>query len=491
MKKLMIAAAVAAMVGSGFAGDAPQVYDMTITVKTTQCSGKQAKNVCGVLDENDNPVFNLYYRSQVTKKIYGKFWGCGCCTIAAPAVYGDPEQDNGFMFWVDKDAFHDAEMVWTKLQRVGKTGENVEGIFSLTLSDCKIDKDTGDIVVSESAWLDGAGYGTAKIDCDGEDSYIKSMSGNVVGTWDAASESFTSGCKYCGTEANCTAYTFCESCCDTSDDADKAVVFGSFTLKYNSSKTKALDKGKYIDEAYKFNKYVTAEFACIKAEASGDDDEEETMAERLQKQYTAAKTAYNDAVAATNTQQAVIEDLAKGKTECTKGQELAADVTAAEKDEKDAVNAYTTAYDKASDQVKVVGDAAEALATTNAALAEAKAELAKATTRKDVEALNKKIAEIEFGVSDCTTALSNAKTAAASEATAAANIEKLANKKADAIAKRVEAEQAVTDWGNTGYDAAKKEAADKQGELTKTVEDAEYALEKADLACTLNAVECK
>ena len=46
MKKLMIAAAAAATVGGAFA--APQVYDMTITVKATECksANKAYKNVC-------------------------------------------------------------------------------------------------------------------------------------------------------------------------------------------------------------------------------------------------------------------------------------------------------------------------------------------------------------------------------------------------------------------------------------------------------------
>ena len=80
------------MVGGAFAGDAPQVYDFTANLKTTACSGKSAKDVCGD---------TVFYRQQVTQKLYGKFWGCGCDVIACPDNYAiDQANENGFVFWM-------------------------------------------------------------------------------------------------------------------------------------------------------------------------------------------------------------------------------------------------------------------------------------------------------------------------------------------------------------------------------------------------------
>ena len=64
MKKPMIAAAAAATAGSIF-GATAQVYDMTITVKSTECKDnkKLYKNVCA-----DDIQF---YRAQATQKFYG------------------------------------------------------------------------------------------------------------------------------------------------------------------------------------------------------------------------------------------------------------------------------------------------------------------------------------------------------------------------------------------------------------------------------------
>ena len=109
MKKLMIAAAAAAMVGGVYAVDNPQVYDFTATLKTTSCSGKSAKDVCGD---------TVYYRSQVTQKLYGKFWGCDCDVIGCPdsANYGiDDVNQDGYMFWTSTKvpgAFHGADWQW-------------------------------------------------------------------------------------------------------------------------------------------------------------------------------------------------------------------------------------------------------------------------------------------------------------------------------------------------------------------------------------------
>lgn len=320
MKKLMIAAASAAMIGGAFADGVAQVYDFTATVKTTACSGKSAKDVCGD---------TVYYRQQITQKLYGKFWGCGCEVIACPDNYAiDKAEENGFVFWTTTKlggAFEDADMQWSLLQRLGKKGENVEGFFGLTLID------DGDAV----ALLSGAGYGTAKIYCDDEDkNYIKSMSGNVVGYWDASADPIATGCYYCGGVEECTVFAFC-SC--VAEDNEFAAVFGTFTIKYNASQTKSVNGGKSITEvAFKKNPAV---LAVLNATDDDDDDDDEDAKTKLEKSYAAAK--------------ATLDDLNKGANECSKGVELAQAVTDTATKYANAQAATTAAEDAIDDDANV------------------------------------------------------------------------------------------------------------------------------------------
>ena len=276
MKKLMIAAAAAAMIGGAYADDCkvvavPQVYDMTITVKATTCKSatKSYSTVCGE---------KLQYRAQATQKFYGKFWGCDCDVIACPKAvnYGKPKLNNkvdtstcddsgiadssvnnSFMFWGAADAFHKAEMTWSLLQLVGKKYTNIEGVFTLSLYACE----GGEAEQDPAFTLTGAGYGTATVyGCADAKNVIKSMSGNVVGMWDVTAGSEISGCKYCGELSDCAPEQFC-ACVDARDD--KTAAFGTFTIKYNASQTKALKSGKWITDANKFKSFVTAEFTCI------------------------------------------------------------------------------------------------------------------------------------------------------------------------------------------------------------------------------------
>ena len=289
MKKLMIAAAAAAMVGGVYAGNVPQVYDFTATLKATECSGKTAKDVCS----GDT----VYYRVQKTKKLYGKFWGCECKVIGAPANYGVDIPDDydastdayqSYVFWTSTKATGavlGADMAWDFLQRVGKNGKNVEGAFAIDLFE---DVDNSD----QFAYLYGAGYGTAVISCD-EDNYIKSMSGNIAGWWNTKAQAVSSICVYCGEEPDCEVYAFCD--CDncSGEDLDKAALFGSYTIKYNASQVKSLKAGKDMTTvAFKKNEAVLATFV---AKAAADDGDEESTVKKLEKAYAEAKTAYETA----------------------------------------------------------------------------------------------------------------------------------------------------------------------------------------------------
>ena len=443
MKKLMIAAAAAAMVGGVYAVDNPQVYDFTATLKTTSCSkNKSAKDVCGD---------TVYYRSQVTQKLYGKFWGCDCDVIGCPdtANYGiDDVNQDGYMFWTSTKvpgAFHGADWQWSILQRLGKKGENVEGAFDLVLTDCD-----GDTV----ATLAGAGYGTAKIDCaDLDGNYIKSMSGNIVGTWDASSEVIATGCAYCGSTAQCEVFEFCDAC--GLSDNDMAVVFGSFTLKYNASNTKSVANGKTItDIAFKKNAAVLAEMACI-ADNDDDDDEVDEKAEAI-KAYKAAKEAYDTAVA-TKT------DLEKGATECTEGKKLAADADAANTTLKNAKDDEQTAWDALASN-KSVQAAAGKLQTAKDELAAVKAD--EASTANDIAKAEEAVENAEKALNDAYGDVPGNKLADVKAAVV--TYQNAYAARISAAEKSTAANKAVDDWNKTGYgEATEKAEEDVKTALTK------------------------
>ena len=377
MKKLMIAAAVAAMVGGASAADAlkAQVYDFTATLKTTACSGKSAKDVCGT---------EVQYRIQKTQKLYGKFWGCHCQVIACPDNYGEPRttDEKSFIFWTnakkEDGAFHNATWTWEILQRLGKKGNNVEGQFTLTLEDCK-GKQIADLM--------GAGYGTAQIYCDGADSaetsYIKSMSGNIAGKWDVTSDPLMADCAYCGDPTDCTVLAFCATC--DAQDNEWAAAFGSFTIKYNASESKSVNKGKYIDElslSEKKNKAAYTEmWDCI---ADDGDDDEKTPAEVAQEQYTKAKEALAKANAdfttSTNALVALEGDSVIGGSEtltsttCQQGQDYIddlADATTAEAKTAKAVAVGDSTFDKLAAKDSAVTAAITALLNDKKAVVDA------------------------------------------------------------------------------------------------------------------------
>ena len=253
MKKLMIAAATAALAAGAFAAGEPQVYEMTLTVKSTQCAtGKKMVSICEDIEFQN-------YRKQVTRKYQGLFWGCGCQVIACPAEYFKGlayDKENAgdtytsYFFWSTTKGYQyglygeDTAFQWEILQLVGPKAANIEGKWTLAL-----DNELGEPVLD----VTGAGYGTAFDVCKDGNKKIKSMSGYVVGYIDYIGEQTISGCVYCGELTDCTPFAFCEECLDAQD---MTALFGSWTLKYNSSAAKKLAKGQYIENAYKFPKYL-------------------------------------------------------------------------------------------------------------------------------------------------------------------------------------------------------------------------------------------
>ena len=514
MKKLMIAAAAAAMVGSGFAATKAleaQVYDFTATLKTTQCnkSGKTYDDVC---------FGKITYRESLTQKIYGKFWGCHCQVIANPgdgddstvtcnttgnSGYGMPRDvEKSCIFWTnakdaDNGAFPYADWEWTLLQRVGKKCENIEGLFTL---------DLGDDSTTLDANLTGAGYGTVVLygNCDGTD-YIKSMSGNIVGEWNLANKTVNSGCAYCGSSIECVALPFCYdgtedgTCEDLTDGsyaefyvgdpitAPRSAVFGTFTIKYNAAEAKNVQNGKYIDELSLSAKKNKAAYALFEKIAKGSPVDEK--AEALKDAYTTAKKAYDKANAKAEASAKTAEEAQKAAAEAVASEYLKDGITAATstegqklaKEYTDAATAEDTAW-KSFREITVMTDYKTAVDKYNTA----------------VEAYNAGTGT-KKAVSD-KTEIMNAKADALTTTQ-----KKTVDDYFDLVDKTKEAKAAVTEWETTGFAAAKAKAEQDVEDTAKVAEEAqktadadaeaaekaETALNNADIACRVANVDCE
>lgn len=471
MKKLMIAAAAAATVGGAFA--APQVYDMTITVKATECkaANKAYKNVCA------DDV--LLYRAQTTQKFYGKFWGCDCDVIACPdaTTYGKDVADvNGYIFWGAKGAFHHADMRWDILQLVGKNGTNIEGAFGLDLFTCE----DGTVAADPSFALSGAGYGTALVKgCANADNYIKSMSGNVVGTYNVSALSVLSGCKYCGETADCYAWDFCDC---MAADSNVSAAFGTFTLKYNASQAKAVANGKSIQQANKFKSFVTDEFKCIEnGEVTPEPTPEDPAAvakENAKKAFVEAKTNLEKAESELASAKKDLDDFGNDRTSSTKYQDLLQKAT-------DADSARTAAADPTEVPAEVVTKK-DNLNAKEAELATAEANLANApeAEKAALEMIRDSVKDV---VETAKTEYANAKRdAVAADAANAAKIVKFET----ADAAKIAADKALADYDDAAYVAEKAAAAEKSTAAEKAVAAAQAKYDYAMIQCAVTGADC-
>ena len=260
MKKLMIAAAAAAMVSGAFAiGDA-QVYDYTATLKTTACrAGKLSQKLIDYFGEarrlpSEAPINTfgrgdeIGIRKQVSVKIAGVIWGCDCPTIALPRFPRRTPGNymGGYYFWNQQaeTMFNPFRTLffWNVLNRID-TMSKVEGSYTLAC------RQAGQRLV-----VFGGGFGSvSKTGCD---TYVKSMNGNLAGFRIAADDEF--GCVFCGGN-NCVVTTLCDLCWDISSPdfvytTGFSAVSGTWKIKYNKSMTKRLASTPWISRVYSFKK---------------------------------------------------------------------------------------------------------------------------------------------------------------------------------------------------------------------------------------------
>jgi hypothetical protein len=270
MKKLMIAAAAVAVSAGAYAKtqlDA-QVYDFTLTVKTTEC--KQMKFTKSIAklefqDYNDVKKETIDVRKPASTKIVGVIWGCDCITIAAPMwrsfgradANGNRHSIGGYLFWnpSTEEPFNvwSTRFGWAALNRMYK-GDSAEGVWRL--SNWDPDNTLGFI---------GAGQGKVK----GDGLYLNATTGTILGNCRVVltsmsgnfaglllSGSLGAGCKFCGFA--CTAWQFCRGCDRGASrlnlDTNFTAAYGTWKIKYNSSASKKLRKHGRITQAYNFKK---------------------------------------------------------------------------------------------------------------------------------------------------------------------------------------------------------------------------------------------
>jgi len=281
MKKLMIAAATAA-VGAGVYAAAldAQVYDFSLTVKSTACKEIKYTRTIAALEGADYKEVKgekLSVRKQGTTKVAGVIWGCDCETIADPQwrTYNNGTTVGGYLFWnVGSDtpfSIYTTTFAWAVFNRID-TGDKAEGVWGLVNTDA-------DNVVG----FFGAGFG--KVSGTGEANcrvVLSSMSGNFAGFILAGSDA--AGCRFCG-GTSCTAWQICANCVVRNPyDLDMTAAYGSWKIKYNKSASKKLRSTGRLTQSYKFSKAGNSKELLAKVEnaaAKGllasddyDDDEE-------------------------------------------------------------------------------------------------------------------------------------------------------------------------------------------------------------------------
>lgn len=214
-----------------------EVYDVAFTLKTTTCKCKTIKtteivgNECG----KDKVVTTdcVAWREVVTKKVAGNIWSCSCsCSEdldvdstleVTPAwwdlnpVAADAQGNQYFWFSKEKKALTETLMTFKHLARIGKAKTTVEAAGTF-----------GD-------GINFAGFGTY----DAKNMRVKSITGHAAGVWgapyDCTSDDYTQ-------PDDCPAYQLCDATTALDDYAWTAAA-GTFTVKYNASKSAKLAKG--------------------------------------------------------------------------------------------------------------------------------------------------------------------------------------------------------------------------------------------------------
>lgn len=252
--KKFIAACAVAVTASMAMADA-QVYEVTMTLKTTLAhKGNTSAIVCS---EPSNTTG--LYRKQTTIRIKGLIWGCDCTTISEPIKVESADGTYGYVFWnMTTGKVLDPDFAWTLLNRIDKKLTKVEGAWKMENSDLM---------------LVGGGFGTLKdvVDkecCTIESTVLTTISGNCAGWMTMPGAIVTKGkdevcekCKVIAGTDDVIAVAPGFSLCECSDDSDQTAVSGTWRIKYSKLLSEKWNKAASdtpITTIYKFPSYVLA-----------------------------------------------------------------------------------------------------------------------------------------------------------------------------------------------------------------------------------------
>jgi hypothetical protein len=206
MKKLMMFAAAMTIVGGAYASDCDVskslVYAFKASVKTTFAKD-QAATDCDAA---------VCYRKCGSATLKGYLWYCGAddCTALAGLQFVAQETKGHSYVFGSADA--GVTPTWTILNQIGKVDKNVEALWSA--------EDT------DSGWsFTAAGCGKY----DTKNARISSISGDLVGMGPGPS---------CELTCDATSASTVTLLCDVTTDDANTIVYGSWSIKYNSKYSK-------------------------------------------------------------------------------------------------------------------------------------------------------------------------------------------------------------------------------------------------------------
>lgn len=261
MKKLMVAAALAAMtVGAANAKDicsddyedtsSCMLYDVKFTFKTLMTAKKAyvASSKASACEESY--CSSCYYLDQKTRTFKGYLWDCiDYCWEAGDEI--------NFVLWdatnkkpvsallvppamSESGLWEGDTFTFDVLDRYTKKANKVEAFFNLDL---------------ENAAIAAAGFGSYDAKMFNEEGGLKSVSGNAVALFTDFGYTVSSKCEE-GTDVIGAVLSLCacyESICD-GDEAEKVVGSGTWSIKYNKGLSKGNKTLRSLVPAYMIEK---------------------------------------------------------------------------------------------------------------------------------------------------------------------------------------------------------------------------------------------
>lgn len=249
MKKVMIAAALAAMVGGAFAdlcSDADTsscaVYNVKFKLKTLDAKLSNVKG--GDCGQDDKCV----YLENATRTIDGIIWDCDatCATLndnAMNVALWEVKSKMGvgdlLSFDTTNKVFVANDLPFDLINRYSKKANKVQALWSLDTMDLnnRDGEDAGAVTIV------AAGFGSF----DAKKEIVKSLSGNAVGMFTQVLTQKYAQCGDPNVTDLCTEFT---DWCTDGEAAEALAASGTWSVKYNASLSKGTKSLRLIVPSY-------------------------------------------------------------------------------------------------------------------------------------------------------------------------------------------------------------------------------------------------